>query len=291
MAIRTDMAAESFSQVQTAQSGAQLKGVSVSTETIEKARFEVTDILIEETDAAERLGKPCGRYITLKALDSPFDMYSDRLYERAEVIAEKLRELSSNAGRVLVAGLGNVSITPDAVGPLAADRVFATRHIKSLDRELDTEGLADMTVIRTGVLGQTGVEAGEQVKLIAELVKPDAVIAVDALACSDMENLGRTVQLCDTGISPGSGVENARKELSEATLGVKCIAVGVPTVVDLNTAAEHIFGREVPDDSSNMMVTPKSVDRLAENCARMISLGINRAFHSSLSPEDIESLI
>ncbi len=291
MSIRTDMVAESLSLAQSAQSDVRLKGVKVTTETIEKARFEVTDILVEEESTAQRLGKPCGRYITLKALDSAFDMYSDCIYERADVIAEKLRELSGNAGRVLVAGLGNDSITPDAVGPLAADRVFATRHIKSLGTEIDTEGLADMTVIKTGVLGQTGVESSEQIKLITELVKPDAVIAVDALACSDMENLGRSVQLCDTGISPGSGVENARKELSEATLGVKCIAVGVPTVVDLNTAAEHIFGMEAPDNSENIMVTPKSVDRLAENCARMISLGINRAFHSSLSPEDIESLI
>ena len=131
----------------------------------------------------------------------------------------------------------------------------------------------------------------EQVKAIAERVTPQAVIAVDALACSELSNLGRTIQLCDTGISPGSGVENARKELSLSTLGVKCIAIGVPTVIDLCTAAQHIFGQTAPESSENIMVAPKTADKLSENCAKLIAMGINRAVHPALSQEDIQSLI
>lgn len=133
----------------------------------------------------------------------------------------------------MAVGLGNYALTSDAVGPLTAEKIFATRHIKSLAKEIDTDDLGEVTVIQTGVLGNTGIESSEQVKAIAERVTPQAVIAVDALACSELSNLGRTIQLCNTGISPGSGVENARKELSLSTLGVKCIAIGVPTVIDL----------------------------------------------------------
>ena len=145
-------------------------------------------------------------------------------------------------------------------------------------------------MIQTGVLGSTGIESSEQVKAIAERVRPQAVIAVDALACSELSNLGRTIQLCDTGISPGSGVENARKELSLSTLGVKCIAIGVPTVIDLCTAAQHIFGQTAPESSENIMVAPKTADKLSENCADLIAMGINRAVHPALSQEDIRSL-
>ena len=145
-------------------------------------------------------------------------------------------------------------------------------------------------MIQPGVLGNTGIESSEQVKAIAERVTPQAVIAVDALACSELSNLGRTIQLCNTGISPGSGVENARKELSLSTLGVKCIAIGVPTVIDLCTAAQHIFGQAAPESSENIMVAPKTADKLSENCAKLIAMGINRAVHPALSQEDIQSL-
>ena len=145
-------------------------------------------------------------------------------------------------------------------------------------------------MIQPGVLGNTGIESSEQVKAIAERVTPQAVIAVDALACSELSNLGRTIQLCNTGISPGSGVENARKELSLSTLGVKCIAIGVPTVIDLCTAAQHIFGQKAPESSENIMVAPKTADKLSENCAKLIAMGINRAVHPALSQEDIQTL-
>ena len=252
MSIRTDMAAESFSQAGGAE---KLQGVKVKNKVIENARLKVTDITIETQEAAEKLGRPVGRYITLTATDSTFDMYSDSFRERAEVIAKAIRELCGGCERFLAVGLGNYALTSDAVGPLTAEKIFATRHIKSLAKEIDTDDLGEVTVIQPGVLGNTGIESSEQVKAIAERVRPQAVIAVDALACSELSNLGRTIQLCNTGISPGSGVENARKELSLSTLGVKCIAIGVPTVIDLCTAAQHIFGQTAPESSENCRQT------------------------------------
>ncbi|MBP6257646.1 MAG: GPR endopeptidase, partial [Ruminococcus sp.] len=236
------------------------------------------------------LGRPVGRYITLTATDSTFDMYSDSFRERAEVIAKAIGELCGGCERFLAVGLGNYALTSDAVGPLTAEKIFATRHIKSLAKEIDTDDLGEVTVIQPGVLGNTGIESSEQVKAIAERVTPQAIIAVDALACSELSNLGRTIQLCNTGISPGSGVENARKELSLSTLGVKCIAIGVPTVIDLCTAAQHIFGQTAPESSENIMVAPKTADKLSENCAKLIAMGINRAVHPALSQEDIQTL-
>ena len=286
MSIRTDMAAESFSQAGGVE---KLQGVKVKNKVIENARLEVTDITIETQEASEKLGRPVGRY-TLTATDSTFDMYSDSFRERAEVIAKAIGELCGECERFLAVGLGNYALTSDAVGPLTAEKIFATRHIKSLAKEIDTDDLGEVTVIQTGVLGNTGIESSEQVKAIAERVTPQAVIAVDALACSELSNLGRTIQLCDTGISPGSGVENARKELSLSTLGVKCIAIGVPTVIDLCTAAQHIFGQTAPESSENIMVAPRTADKLSENCAKLIAMGINRAVHPALSQEDIQNL-
>ena len=177
MSIRTDMAAESFSQAGGAE---KLQGVKVKNKVIENARLEVTDITIETQEAAEKLGRPVGRYITLTATDSTFDMYSDSFRERAEVIAKALGELCGGCERFLAVGLGNYALTSDAVGPLTAEKIFATRHIKSLAKEIDTDDLGEVTVIQTGVLGNTGIESSEQVKAIAERVRPQAVIAVDA---------------------------------------------------------------------------------------------------------------
>lgn len=256
-----------------------------------EAQAEVADITIDTEEAARLIGRPKGRYITLKALDGTFDNYSDRFEQRTELLAGHIRSLCKGAKSVLVAGLGNRSITADAVGSLCIDKIFATRHIKKYSREIDHSELTELAAIETGVLGRTGIESGEQVKAVCEAVRPDVVIAVDALACWELDHLGRTIQLCDTGISPGSGVDNARKELSRSTLGVTCIAIGVPMVVDLSSAAEMIFERTAPENSIGMTVTPGNVDRLASNAAEYIAMAINRAFQPTLDPEDIRSLI
>ena len=196
-------------------------------------------------------------------------------------------------GNILVAGLGNSDITPDALGPMTASKILATRHLK---RELmkDADFFSDMRpvgVIAGGVLGQTGIETAELISAVAEKVEPACIIAVDALACSDVERLGRTIQISDTGISPGSGVQNKRLELSDGTLGVPVIAVGVPTVVDMHTIVQNYTGSKISDKLPNMMVTPRDADRLVSRAASVLAAGINLALQPSLDFGEIEELM
>ena len=274
MSLRTDLAGEAI----LTSDKAAAHGFTTSTLTNEQAGVEITRTHIHDTRAGELIGKPPGRYVTVQ-FSQTLDNYSDSFKMRAQLIARELSRLCSNPQRALVAGLGNVHITPDAVGTLCAEKVFATRHIKQFAHHLYTDALGEVTVIIPGVLGQTGIEAGDLVKAVCRRVDADVVIAVDALACRDIQSLGSVIQLTDTGISPGSGVDNARKELSKATLGVPCVAVGVPTVTD------HHFG------TSTLMVTPRTVDKLVENAADYISMAINLALHPGLSFEDIRSLV
>lgn len=288
MSIRTDMALEQASRLYGA---SPIKGISQSVYRDDRSMLEITKIVVRTKQASEKLGKPIGKYITIKSMTGAFDEFSDYFEQRVEVIAENIRELAGKSEKILVTGLGNRNITPDAVGPLCADKIFATRHIKKYSNEIDCGELSEISAISTGVMGQTGIESAEQIKANADYLSPDLVIAVDALACADVENLGKTIQMTDTGISPGSGVENSRKEISQSTLNTKCIAIGIPTVIDFGTIAENLFSSAMPLDCKNMMVTPRNIDALVSNGAKYTAYAINRAFHRNISIEDIESLI
>lgn len=286
MGIRTDLALEAAQQLSKT---TPLEGI-VKNE-YQKADLKISEITVQTDAAAENLGKPKGKYVTIQS-ELPLENHPDNFNERVDILAEEINKLCQSKENILVIGLGNKSITPDSLGPDVADQTFATRHIKQLAEDVDTSDLSTVSVIKTGVLGDTGIESGETVRAVCELIKPSAVIVIDALACSEVENLGTTIQLCDTGISPGSGVENTRKELSEKTLGTKVIAIGVPTVVDMQTISEYVFETPSPKkEMNNMMVTPRSIDRLIMRVSRLIAMGINRAFQPSLSIEDITSLV
>lgn len=282
MSLRTDLAVESLSNVS---KNKQLDGASVTVEQIPQADLEITKVKVTTQAAADKLSKPIGDYITVKFL-TPIEEFSDKFEERVNVLSEQINALHSGAERILTVGLGNRAITPDAIGPLCADRIFATRHIKKYASEIDSGEFKDVSSVQTGVMGDTGIEASEQIKALCGTLSPDLVVAVDALACYDPENLGRTIQLCNTGISPGSGVENARAELSKRTLGVTCIAAGVPTVADLSSLTENAH-----EKAKQMMVTPRNIDRLAEASAKYIAYALNKSFLPNLSLEDIQSLV
>lgn len=250
----------------------------------------ITEITVTNELAGLRIGKPRGRYITIET-----DRFSDEpsdFREQAENIADEITSLLD--GKVsdgLVVGLGNSDITPDALGPMVISKTIATRHLKDvLPKGHEFSRLNPVSAIAPGVLGQTGIEAAEIIHSLCDGIKPRFVIAVDALACSDISRLGTTIQLSDSGISPGSGVQNRRKELSETTLGVPVIAIGVPTVVDMHTIVENITGSSPDKHLPNMMVTPRDVDKLVERTARLISSAINIALQPSLSFEDITAL-
>lgn len=236
------------------------------------------EVVVSSPEGARALGKPIGRYLT--ADPTPFSRDSGVSFQEAEDLARCLEEfLPAGCRRVLVAGLGNRSITPDAYGPQVADQILVTRHLPpSLTRQVGLEGVNPVSAIAPGVLGQTGVESAELILAVCRVVQPQAVIAVDALACSGLERLGRTVQISDAGIVPGSGVHNNRQKLNRETLGVPVIGLGVPMVA------------EIPSSAQPLIVTPREIDLILEHAAKLTACAVNKALQPSLSVEEILAL-
>lgn len=290
MAFRTDLAVEAIENHKTA---ATLPHVRQSDRMLEG--FAVHEVRILSEDAAREIGKPQGRYLTLE-LDALIRREEDAFPRACKALSTLLRELlpHPNDGPVLIAGLGNRMITPDAIGPQTADHVIATRHLVAQSPAIFADW-RPVSALAPGVLGQTGVETGEVICGVLDRVRPAAVIAVDALAAGRLSRLLRTVQLADTGITPGAGVGNARAALNEETLGVPVIAVGVPTVVDGATLAHEISSQlgqpacEALDDLSQpVMITTRDIDREVADISRMIGYAVNMALHPHLSVADID---
>lgn len=291
MAFRTDLAVEA---IQNAEKTADLRQVRQTERSLEG--FSVSAVEILGDDAAREIGKPRGRYLTLE-LDALVRREEDAFPRACRALSTLLRELlpeNAPAGPVLVAGLGNRMITPDAIGPQAVDHVIATRHLVEQVPDVFASW-RPVSALAPGVLGQTGVETGEVICGVLDRVQPAAVLAVDALAAGRLSRLLRTIQLADTGITPGAGVGNARAALNRDTLGVPVIAIGVPTVVDGATLAHEIAAQlgnpscEALDDLSlPVMVTTRDIDREVADIARVIGYAVNMALHPHLTVSDID---
>lgn len=288
MNARTDLAIEKDSFI----SGDRPKGIK--RKIFETEKTKVTKISVLDKEAADVIGKPVGEYITVELDEFSYD--TELLDDRMKSISKQISSLLPKGdGTVLVAGIGNKDITPDALGPRCAEGIFSTRHITSeLAEEIGLDFLNPVCSLATGVLGQTGIETGEIIKSVADAIKPKAVIVIDALAAAGLERLGRTVQITDTGITPGSGVGNKRAEISKNTLGVPVIAIGVPTVVDAVTLARAMTGNKTATESSeaqNMMVTPREIDVMIERAAKLIALCVNCALQPETDPELLLSVV
>lgn len=284
--------------------------------------IHITRVRIVDKEGAEKIGKPMGRYVTV---DMGADNRTEQtIYEEAcRVCAAELGALldRNNDGTVLVVGLGNRNITADAVGPKCVESVLVTRHlIEYMPEEIDSR-LRSVCAISPGVLGITGIETVEIVKGIVEKVKPTLVIVVDALCSRHMERINNTVQMTDTGITPGAGVGNKRTAITEDTLGVPVIAIGVPTVVDAATIANDtidlilenlranaeenlplykmltvleeedkysMIKQVLNPDYGDFVVTPKEVDSMVGNVADIIANGINIALHEGIDMHDVD---
>ena len=261
----------------------------------------MSSLIIKTDEAAKNIGKDMGSYITaeMKTLTDDFKDADKRL----EIIAKEIRKLLPDKGLVLVAGLGNENITPDALGPKSARRILATRHIQGdIARSTGLDRLRAVAVLATGVTGQTGIETGELILSVCERIKPAAVVVIDALASRRLERLGCTVQITDTGISPGDGVGNHRAKINRDTVGVPVISIGIPTVVDAFTLAAdllldsddnsvELIKRSVYPNGRKMVVTPGEIDLLVERGAKLISMAVNTALQPSLKPSDLLSLV
>lgn len=301
----------------------EIDGVIAEEEIINNSK--VTKVKIESEEGAKKLGKPIGNYITI---DIPeHTVYDGELMDDlSKAVGISLKDLVglSEDKLVLVVGLGNRKVTPDALGPKVVDKIMITRHLKEVMPDTIDDSIRPVCAIAPGVLGITGIETGEVIKALADKIKPDMVICIDALASRRIQRVNRTIQISDTGISPGAGVNNHRMKINEETLGIKVIAIGVPTVVDAATIAndsidlvidELINQSEEGSDFYKMiknidknekstlikellnpyvgdlMVTPKEVDLVIDSLSKIISNAINIAIQPNLEMEDINKFM
>lgn len=309
--IRTDLALETQEKMQ--EDHVELKGVRFLEERIDK-NLTISTVVIETENGAKTMGKPKGTYITIEAgnMDEENEDYHREIsVQLAKIIKGLVREKKEEMS-ILVVGLGNRDVTPDALGPRVVDNLFITRHIiKEYGKyAFGTDKVNKISSIVPGVMAQTGMESLEIIKGIIDETKPDLIIAVDALAARSAKRLNRTIQVTDTGINPGSGVGNHRHGLNQKSLGVPVISIGIPTVVDaativndtmynlitamgesetlnslgsalgnLNEAEKYELIRELLSPNLNaMFVTPKDVDESVKRLSFTISEGLNIAF-------------
>ncbi len=238
------------------------------------------NIKITDEEGARSIGRPIGTYHTLNT--GRMDLLSEEvIYDVQDEIARKLCEMTDNIGvlpeRILVVGLGNKNLSPDALGPKACEIISPTLHIKEFDEDMFSSlSCSEIAVIIPGVSADTGLDALEVVRGVARRIIPDIIIAIDALASHSAKRLGSTVQISDTGIFPGSGVGNHRQPFNEKTLSTPIISIGIPTVIDTRAlVSEDITGEF---EGGSMLVAPREIDEITTVGAKIIGGSINQAF-------------
>ena len=295
--VRTDLAIESAEYV--CGLDHKMPGVDIKEVQNEWAHIRVTHVHIKNQEGEKQLGKPVGRYITL---ETPYLADADENYHKeiTKVLMEQLEMLIPDIKRkkVLVVGVGNRDITPDALGPKVVDHLMVTRHLLlEYGRKTSfTKNLGMVSAIAPGVMAQTGMEGREVIAGVVKETSPDVLIVIDALAARSISRLNTTIQLTDTGISPGAGVGNQRHGLNKKTLGIPVIAIGIPTVIDAATIVidtfESLMGNLESDEQEmfmqqvlteelcSMFVTPKDIDETISKISFTISEAINSLCHA-----------
>ncbi|RDV84484.1 GPR endopeptidase [Ammonifex thiophilus] len=298
-----------------ARTGKEIPGVRVEKE--ERPYALVTTVRVETEEAERLMQKPKGTYITI---ESPALLENNRQIhqELIKLLGEKLRLLLKDlpeTASALVVGLGNWHATPDALGPRTVDYTLVTRHLFHYAPQELRGGLREVSALAPGVLGTTGIETAEIIRGVVEKIKPDVVITIDALAARSVARIATSIQLADTGISPGSGIGNDRAGINRETMGVPVIAVGVPTVVhaafiaqdameklwqELNQhprlrevykclhpeLVQRVIDQLLAPFGGRLMVTPKEIDTLVQNTARILAGGLAVALHPGMDPEE-----
>ncbi|SKA94818.1 spore protease [Caloramator quimbayensis] len=321
--IRTDLAVEAR-EIYKKSNKREVPGVKVDVEE-EKDSIKITTVEIENEVGAKIIGKPVGTYITMevpKIRHYDADFHDELSKSLAKQLC-KIVQLKENQ-TALIVGLGNWNVTPDSLGPKVVSKLMITRHLKQYMPDQIEEGIYSVCAISPGVLGITGIETAEIIQGIIEKIKPDVLIAIDALSSRKMERVISTIQLGNTGISPGSGVGNKRMELTQNSLGIPVIAIGVPTVVDAATMSndtidlmidtlieqskdnkefynmlkkvnkEEKYGmiREILNPYiGDLMVTPKEIDSLIEDMSKIIANGINICLHPAIELKDVNRYV
>lgn len=288
---RTDLAVEAR-EIHLDQGLSSIPGVCFFEGSINGFKYQIMDII--NSNASHVLGKPVGKYCTIE-IDPYLRREKDGFEFGVETVAYLLRDFfpkDSENKPVLLAGLGNRAITPDAIGPLVLESSLVTRHLKQSLPD-DFKYFRDVSAVSPGVLGTSGIESSSYIKSLSHYTLPSFIIAIDALAARDLNRLCRTIQITDTGITPGSGVSNARTALNNETVGVPVIALGVPTVVDIRTVISDLGVNSSNEftDSNQMIVTPRDIDSDVSSLSRLIGYAINLALHDGLTINDIDMLL
>ena len=250
-------------------------------------------IAVTDSRGEQALGRPRGQYLTAQ-MEPHALSDSQWIFQSADVLAQLLRPMLPAKGTVLVAGLGNRALTPDALGPLTLEHLIVTRHlIGAMPGEFGH--LRPVCALAAGVLGTTGIETAEILRGAAQRVEPTAIVAVDALASRSLDRLCRTFQLSDTGIVPGSGACNPRQELNEHSMGVPVIALGVPTVVEARTLAMELMPQGKLDETNapaaGMLVSPKDIDLQVAKCAKVLGYALNLALQGHMTAAEMEQYL
>ncbi len=306
--IHTDLAIEATA-VENLEISGHLSGIKA--ESCKENYVTVTRVEILNKKGEDAVGKPKGNYVTLEVPDLRNNI-TEAFLETERILTQELKKILSlkKNQTVMVVGLGNRFVTPDALGPKVVDKLLVTRHLYGVLPEEVTESMKSLCAVAPGVLGITGIETGEIIRAIAEAIKPDVIIAIDALASRKTSRISTTFQIADTGIVPGSGIGNKRKGLTKDTLGVPVIAIGVPTVIEavavandaiellveaikMNTKKSSPLFRAVSafdnenrydlisevlsPSSGDLIVTPKEVDSIIDEVSKIIAQSINEA--------------
>lgn len=292
--IRTDLALEANEQFNRTHKA---PNNGIKSEVVKEGDIEITTVDVISQEASDQLGKECGRYVTL-ALDLPTREITDFEYtsEIMSNVMEKMLPKEAISKGILVIGLGNRYITADSLGAKVVEKTMVTRHFISYAPEDMDQRIQSVSAIAPGVLGVTGIETEELVEAVVKTVQPGAVIAVDALAARTVSRIATTVQISNTGISPGSGVGNKRRGLNQKTLGVPVIAVGSPTVVYASTIIQDALSNygedivphvDIPEDIAQMVVTPRDIDEVVDDMSKIISLGLNLLIHRGITADEV----
>lgn len=302
MSVRTDLAMEAKELVTEEISG-------VEEIQYQKQNMQITHVTIKDKTAAQTMGKPIGKYVTIETKNMG-NKDTKNISEVAEVLSEELKSIYTikKDDTILIIGLGNQDITPDSVGPKTVREVLVTRHLFEYMPEVMDERMCRVSALAPGVLGTTGIETGEIVFGLVEKIKPTLVLAVDALVSLHAQRVATTIQMTDTGIHPGSGVGNKRRALNTETLGVPVIAIGVPTILDTGGFfRENLFSfiESIPKEmisekqKDNLMtrvsfweddsffVTPKDMDELSDTVSSILALGIDLWLHHEMTEEEL----
>ena len=302
MSLRTDLANEAFEH-HTSRGGA-ADGIKSESRAINKD-IKVTRVEILTDEAAQKLGKQKGVYITITAeYISNRDAEHHSLIGRA--VCEQLKELlpRPEKGRtVLVAGLGNSRMTPDALGPKTVNKLMITRHLLQMIPDQVDSRVNSVCAIAPGVLGVTGIESSDIISALCEKIKPQYIIAIDSLAAASAQRIKDTIQMSNTGIAPGAGVGNKRCGINRETLGIPVYALGIPMVVYASSVLEDFLEQNndgrmrlsaedyLNENIKELIVTPKEIDVIIDDCSRMLADGLNLALHDGVNMEEIRDFM